>query len=53
MFRPLHPIFLPNEPALELLPRRLNVVRLRARFGRSADRFAAFAVLERTIVGRL
>jgi hypothetical protein len=27
MFRPLHPIFLPNEPALELLPRRLDVVR--------------------------
>jgi hypothetical protein len=25
MFRPLHPIFLPNEPALELLPRRLDV----------------------------
>jgi hypothetical protein len=30
MFRPLHPIFLPNEPALELSPRGLRIARLNA-----------------------
>jgi len=52
MFRPLHPIFLPNEPVLELLPQRRDVAPPGARFGHSADRFAAFAATDRA-VGRL